>query len=152
EALRGDSPAADAIAADIPPRLVDRLKQIAQPAVSSDTIAETNSIPSNGDVDLEFLNPPEQPDEIGRLGGYRILKVLGKGGMGVVFLAHDPDLDRTVAVKVMLPKVAANPSAKARFLREARAAAKLRNDHIVTIYEVGEDRGVPYLAMELLDG
>src|SRR6185436_12374920 len=90
--------------------------------------------------------------EIGRLGHYRILKVLGKGGMGAVFLADDPKLQRQVALKVMLPKIAANPTARDRFLREAQAAARLKSDHIVTIYQVDEVAGVPYLAMELLEG
>jgi hypothetical protein len=72
--------------------------------------------------------------------------------MGLVLFAHDPHLDRPVALKVMLPDIAANASAKERFLREARAAAKLRSDHIVTIYQVDEDRGIPYLAMEYLEG
>ena len=73
------------------------------------------------------------------LGRYRIITALGKGGMGMVFLAEDPELDRRVALKVMLPRIAANPSAKQRFLREARAAAKLKSDHIVTIFQVAED-------------
>jgi serine/threonine protein kinase/uncharacterized membrane protein len=101
---------------------------------------------------LDFLAPPQGPDEIGRLGPYRVLKVLGKGGMGMVLMGHDPHLDRMAALKVMLPSIAANETAKQRFLREARTAAKLRSDHIVTIYQVSEDRGIPYLAMEYLEG
>ena len=101
---------------------------------------------------LDFLAPPQDPDEIGRLGQYRVLKVLGQGGMGMVLMAHDPHLDRMAAIKVMLPSIAANETAKQRFLREARTAAKLRSDHIVTIYQVSEDRGIPYLAMEYLEG
>src|SRR5262249_10088858 len=99
-----------------------------------------------------FLAPAEASDEIGRLGPYRILDVVGAGGMGVVFRAHDPQLDRLVALKAMLPNLAANPTARQRFLREARAAAQIQHDHIVTIYAVGEDRGVPYLAMPYLKG
>lgn len=99
-----------------------------------------------------FLAPPEWPDEIGRLGPYRILSVLGQGGMGVVFRAHDPALDRLVALKVMPPRMAAVPTAKERFLREARAAAALKHPHVVTVFQVGEDRGVPFLAMEFLEG
>ena len=101
---------------------------------------------------FSFLRPSQQPDEIGRLGTYRILKQLGAGGMGVVFLAEDTMLGRKVALKTMLPAVAENPLNKARFLREARAAAAIEHPHIVAIYQVGEDNGVPYLAMPLLKG
>lgn len=100
----------------------------------------------------EFLAPPQQPDELGRLGTYRILKILGHGGMGVVYLAEDTKLKRRVAIKAMLPKLAASSSAGQRFLREAQTMASLKHDHIVTIYQVDEDRGVPFLAMEFLLG
>jgi WD40 repeat protein len=100
----------------------------------------------------DFLAPAQAPDELGRLGPYRVLKVLGAGGMGVVFRAEDPQLARLVALKAMLPTLAASESARQRFLREARAAAAIKHDHIVTIYQVGEDRGVPFLAMEFLEG
>jgi len=99
-----------------------------------------------------FLAPPQEADEIGRLGGYRVLKVLGSGGMGMVFRAEDPQLGRCVALKVMLPSIAAHGTARQGFLREARAAAAVKHDHIVTIYQVGEDRGVPFLTMEFLEG
>jgi WD40 repeat protein len=100
----------------------------------------------------EFLAPPQEPGELGRLGSYRVLEVLGTGGMGVVFRAEDVHLQRLVALKVVRPSLAAQATARQRFLREARATAALRHDHIVTIYQVGEDRGVPFLAMELLQG
>ena len=100
----------------------------------------------------EFLAPPQRDDELGRLGGYRVLKVLGSGGMGTVFLAEDLQLNRHVALKAMLPALAMNAAARQRFLREAQAAAAVKHDHIVTIHQVGEERGVPFLAMELLDG
>jgi DNA-directed RNA polymerase subunit RPC12/RpoP len=100
----------------------------------------------------DFLAPAEADNEIGRLGGYRILEVLGQGGMGVVFRAEDVNLKRIVALKAMLPSLAASPSAKKRFLREAQTAASIKHDHIVTIHQVGEDRGAPFLAMEFLHG
>ncbi len=86
------------------------------------------------------------------LGQYQLRRILGSGGMGIVFKAYDPQLDRLVALKTMLPAQAANPSARQRFLREAKAAAAIKHDHIVTIYQVGEDRGIAFLAMELLEG
>ena len=103
-------------------------------------------------IQVGILGPPEGPDEIGRLGPYRILKILGAGGMGVVFQGHDPLLKRAVAIKAMLPTVAANPVNRERFLRKAQTAAAIENDHIVPIYQVGEDRDIPYLVMRLLQG
>ena len=100
----------------------------------------------------DFLAPAEQSDEIGRLGPYRVLQVLGAGGMGVVFRAEDPGLQRLVALKAMLPALACSPSAKERFFREARSAAALKHPNVVTIHQIGEDRGSPFLAMEFLEG
>src|SRR5438067_1723630 len=79
-------------------------------------------------------------------------EVLARGGMGIVFLAEDVHLRRKVALKVMLPGQAAMKAARERFLREAQSAAAIENDHIVHINQVGEDRGVPFLAMQLLNG
>src|SRR5204863_1825978 len=99
-----------------------------------------------------FLAPAQAADEIGRLGRYRVLKVLGAGGMGVVFEAEDPQLQRSVALKVMKPALAASDSFRRRFVQEGRLAAMLEHDHIVTIYQVDEDRSIPFLAMQLLKG
>jgi tRNA A-37 threonylcarbamoyl transferase component Bud32 len=99
-----------------------------------------------------LLGPPEASDEIGRLGGYRILSTLGVGGMGVVFLAEDLALKRRVALKVMRPSLAARRDNRQRFMREAQAMAALEHEHVVHINQVGEDRGVPFLAMQYLSG
>jgi hypothetical protein len=100
-----------------------------------------------------LLAPPLGPDELGRLGDYRVLDLLGRGGMGVVLAAEDPQLRRRVALKVIQPEATTNPRARARFLREARAAAKLQqHDHIVPIYHVGEQNGVAFMVMPLLAG
>jgi urea transport system substrate-binding protein len=98
------------------------------------------------------LAPPETPHELGRLGHYVIYRILGRGGMGIVFEAEDPALQRKIALKLLITGSSVTAVHKERFIREARAAASLNNDHIVTIYEVNEFAGVPYLAMELLDG
>jgi len=112
--------------------------------------------PSAADDDSEvltsFLAPPQAQGEIGRLGPYRVLAILGRGGMGVVFRAQDPQLQRPVALKALLPSLAASRTAKERFFREARAAAALKHPHVVTIHQVGEDRSAPFLAMEFLEG
>lgn len=129
--------------------VVDAPTQLQEKAAASATSGGT---PPALDEDLNgVLAPPCEADELGRLGHYRILKVLGKGGMGVVFLGHDPQLDRQVAIKAMLPRADA-AAARQRFLREARAAARVHGDHIAHIYQVGEERGVPYIAMEFLHG
>jgi len=94
----------------------------------------------------------EQEGELGRLGGYSVLKLLGAGGMGGVFLAEDTQLKRLVALKVIRPHAAKMPGAAERFIREAQAAAAVRHDHVVTIYQVGQDHGVPFIAQELLTG
>lgn len=99
-----------------------------------------------------ILRPPEAEGEIGRLGAYRAIKVLGAGGMGLVLEGLDPLLRRSVAIKIMKPEAASNPNVKQRFLREARCAASIDHDHIVKIYDVGEDRGVPFMVMPLLQG
>jgi hypothetical protein len=101
---------------------------------------------------LWFLRPPLVPDELGRLAGFRILEVLGQGGMGLVLRAEDVQLRRQVALKVIRPERAADPATRERFLREARSAALLQHDHVMVIHQVGEDNGVPFLTMPLLTG
>jgi serine/threonine protein kinase len=98
------------------------------------------------------FSPAERPDELGRLGSYRVLEVLGHGGMGLVFRAEDTELKRHIALKVMLPHVATQPRARARFRREAEAQARVEHEHIAVIYQVGEVNGVPFIAMPLLKG
>ena len=87
-----------------------------------------------------------------RLAHYRILEKLGAGGMGEVYRAHDEQLDREVAIKVLPVERFADATARARLLREARAAAALNHPAICTIHEVGESGGQSYIAMELVDG
>ena len=87
-----------------------------------------------------------------RLGKFEVVRLVGKGAMGEVYLGRDPKLGRDVALKVISAGTAFGDEAQARFEREARAAALLNHPHIVTIYEFGEDEGVHYLAMEFLDG
>ena len=99
-----------------------------------------------------FLSPPQAADEIGRLNGYRVLRLLGQGGMGVVFEAEDARLKRRVALKVMKPEIAAKEEHRVRFLREAQTAAAVEHDHICPIYQVGEENGVPFIAMPFLKG
>lgn len=85
-------------------------------------------------------------------GRYRIVKELGQGNMGVVYQAHDPKIDRMVALKVLRPDRVTSDAFVARFLKEARAIGRLCHPRIVTVYDVGEDHGTVYIAMEYLQG
>ncbi len=87
-----------------------------------------------------------------KLGHYRILEKIGAGGMGEVYRAHDEQLDREVALKVLSASSFSDPAARARLLREARSAAALNHPHICTIHEVGEADGQAYIAMEYVEG
>ncbi len=88
----------------------------------------------------------------GRVGRYVIVGELGRGGMGAVFRAHDPTLRRDGAVQMMLDPAGAGARGRERFIREARAAARLRHPGIVPLHEVGEDAGRPFLVMDLVAG
>jgi serine/threonine protein kinase/tetratricopeptide (TPR) repeat protein len=106
-----------------------------------------------------FLKSAGMLDDIGgsldhpeRLGEFRLLSKLGGGGMGVVYLARQEPLDRTVAVKVMRPEQLFFPAARERFRREYEAIARLQHPGIVPIYTVGEAGGIPYFAMEHVEG
>jgi len=102
--------------------------------------------------DFAFLEPAKNVNELGWLGVYRVIKELGQGGMGVVFLAEDTRLGRNVALKIMHAYLAKDESSRHRFTREARATATIRSDHIVAIHEIGEANQVPYIVTELLEG
>jgi predicted Ser/Thr protein kinase len=97
---------------------------------------------------------PAEEGEAERLavGRYEIDSRLGAGGMGVVYRAHDPDLDRPVAVKLLHADSSADDKARARMLREARALAKLSHPNVITVYDVGTDEGQVFVAMELVAG
>ena len=86
-------------------------------------------------------------------GKYRIERVLGSGGMGMVVAAHHVGLDTKVAIKLLLPEMLGNAEAVGRFAIEARAAARITNEHVARVFDVGAlDDGAPYMVMEFLDG
>jgi tetratricopeptide (TPR) repeat protein len=110
------------------------------PAAAQET---ANPADSTGADSVPTADVPE------RVGRYLIRRLLGQGGMGAVYLAHDPELDRPVALKV--PRLD-GPEAEERFLREARAAAALSHANLCPVHDVGRADGVPYLAMAYLPG
>src|SRR5689334_902822 len=92
---------------------------------------------------------PECP---GMFGDYRLLRLLGVGGMGAVYRAHQVSMDRPVALKILPDRLTCEQEFVKRFYREARASAKLAHEYIVQGYAVGEHEGIHYFAMEYIEG
>lgn len=125
--------------------------------LTQSSVGGTHVVPSHSNHQslssaLTFLLPAQEPDEIGRLAHYRVLKLLGSGGMGVVLHAEDIHLNRPVALKVIKTDYSRDPETRKRFMREARAMAHVKCDHVVTVYQVGEDNNTCFIAMEMLEG
>ena len=99
-----------------------------------------------------LLAPPKHPEMLGRIGRYDVERLIGSGGMGVVFKAFDTELNRSVAVKVLAPYLAGNGAARSRFAREARAAAAVVDEHVVAIHNVESDGDAPFLVMKYIPG
>src|SRR6202042_3266242 len=87
-----------------------------------------------------------------RIAGYRLEEQIGRGGMAVVFRAHDPRLDRRVALKILAPELARDDAFRQRFIRESRAAAAVDDPHIIPVFEAGEAAGVLFIAMRYVQG
>lgn len=112
--------------------------------------AETTRVVSDHVTDLEFdLPQPSLPSAFGR---FRIQKLIGRGGMGSVFLANDPTLNRSVALKVPRFDLASEPDLRQRFLREAQTAARFNHPNLVSVFEAGMDGSVCYIASEYCEG
>jgi hypothetical protein len=110
-------------------------------------------VPAAAELPLPVAPPPPSPvalpDAIGR---FRVLGFLGGGAFGDVYRAHDPELDRTVAVKVPKRGTLTTPTRVKRFLGDAKAAARLRHPHIVPVFDVGEHAGSWFIASAFVDG
>ena len=100
----------------------------------------------------QLLDPPSHPEMLGRLGRYEVERLIGSGGMGVVFKAFDSELNRPVAIKVLAPYLAGSGAARNRFAREARAAAAVVHEHVVAIHNVEPDAEPPFLVMQYVTG
>ncbi|MGA2060288.1 MAG: serine/threonine-protein kinase, partial [Thermoguttaceae bacterium] len=122
-------------------------------ATSTDNVLNPHGMVSHVDgLRLEFLSPSDDPTKLGRLGPYEIVKVIGRGGMGIVLKGFDSVLNRYVAIKVLAPQWMHSTAARQRFAREARAAAAVVHEHVIAIYAVDSANEVPYLVMPFIDG
>ncbi len=136
EATMEDSPQSGAIQPSKPRKSI----------VSAGASAAHSGSQKGSDQSSELSEVPE------RLGGYRILRLLGKGAMGAVYEAKQLSLDRLVALKTIRGRLASNPASLARFTREAYAAAQLTHHNVVQIYDFGEDAGKHFFSMEWVRG
>ncbi|MEM7143947.1 MAG: serine/threonine-protein kinase [Verrucomicrobiota bacterium] len=146
------------LAGSLPPDEESRLESLLQE--SPELRARLDQLSGATDFDQHFNTDPPQSDHPAspihhrdtNIGPYQILSQIAAGGMGIVYQAHDPALNRTVAIKLLAPTLAANPEAKQRFLREAHAAAAVEHPNIVPIYAVEKDADPPYIVMRYIEG
>jgi len=107
---------------------------------------------SDADFTVEHLEPADEPGVLGRLGGYDVLEIIGRGGMGVVLKGFDRELKRCVAIKVLAPHFALSSLARKRFTREAQAAASVVHPNVLAIHQVHPNERLPFLVMPLVAG
>ncbi len=107
---------------------------------------------SEVDFTVEHLEPSDEPNVLGRLGGYDVLEIIGCGGMGLVLKAYDRELKRCVAIKVLAPHLAHSSLARKRFAREAQAAAAVVHPHVLAIHQVQPGGRLPFFVMPLVAG
>src|SRR5947209_304333 len=140
---------------DTPFEMLDRPASEQFPLCSdadpANAAARSATVPVAQNDALALLSPSTRPGSLGRLAHYEVLEVRGLGGFGTVFRCFDDKLHRIVAIKMLSPALAVNGTARQRFLREARAAAAVRHEHVVDIHAV-EEQPVPFLVMEYIDG
>lgn len=126
-----------------------------QPDVSQCSAVLSEHIDSRETVDtrvLQLLGVPKHPEMLGRLGRYDIENIIGSGGMGIVLKAHDCELNRPIAIKLLAPHLSHVGAARERFAREGRAAAAVVHEHVVAIYNVEADGTLPFLTMQYVPG
>jgi eukaryotic-like serine/threonine-protein kinase len=143
QSRQGGSPSVEAYAERYP-ELADEIRELFPAAVAlEDLKSETEPVPCSAGP---YASPPE------RLGDFRIIREIGRGGMGVVYEAEQESLGRRVALKILLGHTVADNARTSRFEREARLAASLHHTNIVAIYGVGVEDDTRYYVMELIDG
>ncbi len=125
---------------------------LANDPITSGSLATSTAFSEQTDQVVGMLAPTDDPEMLGRIGGYEVSGVIGCGGMGVVFKAHDRSLDRVVAIKVMAPHLAGSGAARKRFARESKAAAAVLHPNVIAIYCVADDPKLPYLVMPYIGG
>ncbi|MBL8822071.1 MAG: serine/threonine protein kinase [Planctomycetia bacterium] len=139
-----------------PPTSSFHLKRVMDQLIteSSQSVAlfSTPASSEHSKATLPVLQPTLLPGYLGRLGNIQIRRVIGRGGMGVVFEGLDSILNRTVAVKVLSPHLLERPEAKNRFVREAQSAAALTHENVVAIHAISEADGIPFLVLQYVDG
>lgn len=141
------APSASNVKEDFGPAFYRALDALAVPErpLEERAVADSNVL-------LRLLDPPTDPRYLGRLGRYDVVGLLGRGGMGIVFRAHDSALNREVAIKILAPHLADRSTARERFAREARAAATISHENVLSIHTVSEAAGLPYLVMPYVVG
>jgi serine/threonine protein kinase len=129
------------------------IRALGQSAAFAPTIAPPSS-PRPRDSGTNFLGPPTDPAYIGRLAHFDVMRMIGRGGMGIVLEAFDSRLQRNVALKVLDPEVAHDATARQRFCREARAAASITHENVIAVHQVehAPEGELPYLVMQLITG
>lgn len=100
----------------------------------------------------DLLESPRHPENLGRVERYEIERMIGRGGMGVVFKGHDSELNRPVAIKILSPHLAGHGTARQRFTREAKAAAAVVHDNVVPIYDIQAESDRPFIVMPFVNG
>ncbi len=127
----------------------DQIERVAAPLRAAAAASAARRGPS---TEAPRAEPGARAEELGQIGDFRLLREVGRGGMGVVYEAEQLSLNRRVALKMLPFAAALDPRQQQRFVNEARAAAALHHPNIVPVYGVGSDRGVHYYAMQFIDG
>ncbi len=143
-----------ATASNGPAKSAEALAETIVPGGPNDATMKTQIVAAGAAADgAASATPAAKPQARSqRVGDFEVKKKLGQGGMGVVYLAQQVSLDRPVALKVLSKEMASKPAFVERFVREARAMAKINHPNVVSCYHVGEEKGLHYVAMELIDG